>query len=88
MFGLKWGGGGKTPEFPVEFDDDDMEIVQHIIDKKLSMVGRERLFATLMAARHVARNDIEGAVAPFPECGPGTEADTALGCQTLPQSCQ
>ncbi|MFB3111369.1 MAG: dockerin type I repeat-containing protein, partial [Gemmatimonadales bacterium] len=27
-------------------------------------------------------------VAPFPECGPGTEADTALGCQTIPQSCQ
>ncbi len=25
---------------------------------------------------------------PFPKCGPGTEADTALGCQTLRQSCQ
>ncbi len=27
-------------------------------------------------------------VAPFPECGRGMVADTALGCQTLPQCCQ
>jgi hypothetical protein len=25
--------------------------------------------------------------APFPGCGPGTEADTALGCETPPESC-
>jgi hypothetical protein len=25
--------------------------------------------------------------APFPECGPGTEADTALGCETPSESC-
>jgi hypothetical protein len=66
MLGLKWGRGSKQPKFPVEFDDDDREIVQRVIDKKLSMTGRERLFATLLACRHVARNDIEG---DFVECG-------------------
>ena len=47
MFGLKWGGGGKTPKYPVEFDEDDKEIVQRVIDKKLSMVGRERLLSLI-----------------------------------------
>ena len=26
-------------------------------------------------------------VAPYPECGPGTEADKGLGCETRPQVC-
>ena len=66
MFGLNLGGRGKHPDFPVEFDEDDKEIVRRIIDKKLSMAGRERLFATLMACRHVAQHGIEG---DFVECG-------------------
>jgi O-methyltransferase len=66
MFGFNWGGNRKALKFPVEFDEGDRKIVQRIIEKKLSMAGHERLFATLLACRHVASNDIQG---DFVECG-------------------
>jgi hypothetical protein len=53
-------------EFPVEFDEGDRRIVGRVIERKLSMTGRERLFATLLACRHVAMAGIGG---DFVECG-------------------
>lgn len=56
-----------APEaFPVEFSPADGAIVAHVIDRKLTMVSRERLFATLMACRHVLAQGIPG---DFVECG-------------------
>jgi hypothetical protein len=52
--------------FPVEFDDSDRTIVRHILDNRLSMVSPERLFATLLACRHVVAAAIPG---DFVECG-------------------
>ncbi len=53
-------------EFPVEFDAADRTIAAKIIDRRWSMAGRERLFATLMACRHVCQTGVEG---DFVECG-------------------
>jgi hypothetical protein len=53
-------------QFPVEFDEPDKTIVQRVIDKKLTMTSRERLFATVFACRHVMDAGIEG---DFVECG-------------------
>jgi hypothetical protein len=55
-----------TLDFPVEFDEGDRRIVGRVIARKLSMTSRERLFATLLACRHVASADIAG---DFVECG-------------------
>jgi hypothetical protein len=52
--------------FPVEFNDDDRRIVQRVLDDQLTMTSAERLFATLMAARHVCSQNILG---DFVECG-------------------
>jgi len=55
-----------APEYPVEFDEGDKRIVAHVMSERLSMTSRERLFATLMACRHVAAANIPG---DFVECG-------------------
>lgn len=65
MFNL-WRKKNPGHEFPVEFDEADKHILRHVIEKKLSMTGRERLFATLAACRHVAAHGISG---DFVECG-------------------
>ena len=59
----------RTPNhvhFPVEFDEMDKSVCQYVLDNRLSMVGSERLFSTLMACRYVAEANIEG---DFVECG-------------------
>lgn len=52
--------------YPVEFDDADRDIVAHVAGNELSMASPERLFATLLACKHVCRYDIPG---DFVECG-------------------
>lgn len=52
--------------FPIEFDDDDRRLVGSVMDRRLSMTSPERLFTTLMAARHVCAEGIPG---DFVECG-------------------
>jgi O-methyltransferase len=52
--------------FPVEMSQDDIELVQHVLVNKLSMVSIEGLCSTLMAAKYVAKNQIPG---DFVECG-------------------
>jgi O-methyltransferase len=75
----------KVPEFPVEFDDDDREIVQRVIDNRLSMASKERLFATLMACRHVARHDIEG---DFVECGVWRGGNAMIAADIFSRACK
>jgi len=63
MFGKAKSAG---LEFPVEFTESDRKIIASVMDHDLSMVGRQRLFATLMACRYVCEAEIEG---DFVECG-------------------
>jgi O-methyltransferase len=51
---------------PVEISDQEREIIEYVIDNRLTMVSRERLWATLMACKHVIERDIPG---DFVECG-------------------
>jgi O-methyltransferase len=69
LLGLRLVKLGKRPrpiEFPVELDQADREILEFVLDNELTMVSRERLFATLMACRHVCDEGVEG---DFVECG-------------------
>src|SRR6476646_8741573 len=52
--------------YPVEFDDDDKSIFDYVLRNELTMVGRERLIATLLACKHVCQAEVEG---DFVECG-------------------
>lgn len=73
------------PQFPVEFDAADREIVSRVIEKKLSMAGRERLFATLLACRHVASNGIEG---DFVECGVWRGGNSLIAADVFSRLCK
>ena len=53
-------------DFPIEFDEQDKRVVSYVLDRELTMVSAERLFATLMACKHVCASGIEG---DFVECG-------------------
>lgn len=65
-FGLQLIRAKRNSNLPVEFDQADREIMNYVLDNKLSMASAERLFATLMACRHVCDANIEG---DFVECG-------------------
>jgi O-methyltransferase len=52
--------------FPVEFSEDDAEILRSVINKNLSMASLPRLYATMAACKYVAENNIDG---DFVECG-------------------
>lgn len=54
------------PQAPVEFSKEDSSIVEYVLRHKLTMVGRERLYATLLACKHVVSQGIAG---DFVECG-------------------
>ncbi|MFP3943738.1 MAG: TylF/MycF/NovP-related O-methyltransferase [Alphaproteobacteria bacterium] len=54
------------PAVPVEFSGRDREILNHVLDNRLTMVSRERLIATMLACKYVVANGIEG---DFVECG-------------------
>jgi O-methyltransferase len=55
--------GGLTP---VEISERERAIVEYVVDNRLSMVSKERLWATLMACKHVIDHQIPG---DFVECG-------------------
>jgi len=52
------------PEFPVEFTDSDRAIFDHVVNNRLTMVGPERLIATIAACKYAV--GLEG---DFVECG-------------------
>jgi len=51
---------------PVEIDDSDRAAFRYVRETRLSTSTDERLFATIMACRHVVERNIEG---DFVECG-------------------
>lgn len=51
---------------PVEFSDDERQIIEDVMDNKLTLVSYERLWATLLACKYVVSQNIEG---DFVECG-------------------
>ena len=53
-------------EFPVEFTEEEKKFFFHIRENNLSMTSNERLYATVMACKHVLERNIEG---DFIECG-------------------
>lgn len=53
-------------DYPVEFDEDDIEIAEHVLDQQLTMTSRERVVATILACKHVVAQDVPG---DFVECG-------------------
>ena len=54
------------PSMPVEFSDDDRALVRRVQDERLSMGSDLRLYATLLACKHVVASGIPG---DFVECG-------------------
>ncbi len=69
---LGWAGlelRRKLPEevqMPVELSDAERELLKYVRRNDLTMVSNERLFATLMACKHVIDRGVEG---DFVECG-------------------
>jgi hypothetical protein len=61
---------GSTPaqhaQIPVEFSPGDTAIVESVLRRRLTMVSRERLYATVMACKHAVSQGIAG---DFVECG-------------------
>lgn len=53
-------------EIRPELEVNDIEIIKYIFKNKLTMVSPNRLTDTLLAAKHVSKNNIPGA---FVECG-------------------
>jgi O-methyltransferase len=53
-------------QFPVEISASDQKAFRYVRDNNLSTSSDERLFATIMACRYVAEQDIQG---DFVECG-------------------
>ena len=51
---------------PVEFSRQENELVEFIMENQLTLVSYERLWATLMACKHVIQRQIAG---DFVECG-------------------
>jgi O-methyltransferase len=51
---------------PVEFSARDEEIARYVVQRRLTMVSWERLFATITACKHAVNAEIDG---DFVECG-------------------
>lgn len=56
----------RRQQMPAEFDRADCQTVEYIRANKLTMVSAERLFATMLACRHVVATHVAG---DFVECG-------------------
>ncbi|MEF3368091.1 TylF/MycF/NovP-related O-methyltransferase [Methylocystis sp. 9N] len=60
----------KKPDFssiyPVELSAEEKKLLDYVIKKKLTMVSPMRLWATLMACKHVIERNVQG---DFVECG-------------------
>lgn len=53
-------------QLPVEFSKSEKELLRYVRTKNLTMTSNERLFATLLACKHVVESGVEG---DFVECG-------------------
>jgi O-methyltransferase len=52
--------------FPVEMSRDEKDLFEYVRRNRLTMVSDERLFATILACKHVIERSVDGA---FVECG-------------------
>ncbi len=52
--------------YPVELNDKDIQIIDYIMSKNITMIGLPRLIANVMSAKYVIKNKLEG---DFLECG-------------------
>jgi O-methyltransferase len=52
--------------FPVEFSEPDKYIARYVMERELTVVGKENLFSTLLACKYVSAANIPG---DFVECG-------------------
>lgn len=57
---------GFTTVAPVEFSKADLDVLEFVTSRRLTMGSRERLVATINACKHAAQAGIEG---DFVECG-------------------
>jgi hypothetical protein len=55
-----------TPSPPIEMLPEDIQLVEDVIKRQLSMVSPQGLYSTLAACKYVAENDVPG---DFVECG-------------------
>lgn len=59
-------GRVSPPVDPVEFSPADRDVLNYVIDRRLTMASRERVIATINACKHAVEAGIEG---DFVECG-------------------
>ena len=59
-------GSADAIPFPVEFTEEEKELLLYVERNGLTMVSRERMFATMMSCKYVVENNIPG---DFVECG-------------------
>jgi len=52
--------------FPIEFSEPDKYITRYVMERELTVVGKENLFSTVMACKYVSEANIPG---DFVECG-------------------
>ena len=56
----------KEQILPVEFDNRDKEIFDYVVNEKLTMTSPQDIVTTILSAKHVAANQMDG---DFVECG-------------------
>jgi len=64
--GIAGRSGAPRPVDPVEFSARDRDILNYVIDKRLTMGSRERVIATIAACKHAVDAETPG---DFVECG-------------------
>ncbi|WP_417067886.1 TylF/MycF/NovP-related O-methyltransferase [Niveibacterium terrae] len=71
---------GASSPFPVELDREETELLASLKANRLTMTSFERLWATLMACKHVIDNNIPG---DFVECGVWRGGNALLAAATF-----
>lgn len=71
--------GRKSVRMPIELTPDECAIIEYVKSRKLSMVSYERLWATLMACKHVIESTSSVTLL--------NAAFDAAGTPSLPQRC-
>lgn len=73
---IKKSGGG----LPLELTKDEGEIIEDVLDNKLTMVPVEGLVCTLLSVKYVLENDIKG---DFVECGVWRGGNAIIAAQMI-----
>ena len=76
--------GSAQKRLPVETSDSDQRIFRYVRDNHLSTSTDERLFATIMACRHVVEQNIAG---DFVECGVWRGGNSIIAADVFKNLC-